>query len=104
MAVIPRFLLQHTALIEEYLGESGVGPQYAEPVTVRCFLVDKRTLVRGTNQDTVISSQQIFCRRSVAVPPKSRVTTKGRQATVITYSDADGGRFPTPDHIQVFLT
>jgi hypothetical protein len=105
MALIPRFLLQHKALVESYLGESGTGPQYATPVTIRCFVLDKRSVVRGANQDQVISSSQLFCRPTAApLPPKSRVTINGKAATVITYNNADGGRWPTPDHIQVFLT
>jgi hypothetical protein len=104
MALIPRFLLQHRATIEPYLGTSAKGPQYGPPVTVRCLAVDKRKLVRGADQDQVISSAQVFCRPGVVAPVHSRVTVNGRSATVITLDNADGGFLPTPDHIQLYLT
>lgn len=104
MALIPRFLLQHTAVVEAYLGTAAAGPQYAAPVSVKCLAVGKRRLVRGADQDQVISETQIFCRPSVVIPIHSRVTVNGKQATVITVNNNDGGHFPTPDHIQAFLT
>lgn len=104
MALIPRFLLQHRAIIEPYLGTSALGPQYGPPVTVRCFAVDKRKLVRGADQDQVISSTQVFCRPGVVAPVHSRVTVNGKSATVITLEKADGGFLPTPDHVQLYLT
>lgn len=104
MALIPKFLLQHKAIVEAYLGTSAKGPQYATPITVRCLAVAKRKLVRGADQDQVISETQIFCRPSTNIPIHSRVTVNGKQATVITVSNNDGGHFPTPDHVQAFLT
>lgn len=104
MALIPRFMLQHTATVEAYLGETGAGPQYAEPVTVRCFALDKRKLIRGANQDQVISETQLYCRPSVKIPPHSRVTVNGKQSTVIDYNQNDAGFWPTPDHTLVYLT
>lgn len=104
MALIPRFLLQHRAIIEPYLGTSAKGPQYGTPVTVRCFAVEKRRLVRGTDQDQVVSLTQVFCRPGVVAPVHSRVTVNGKSATVITLDNADGGFLPTPDHVQLYLT
>jgi hypothetical protein len=104
MALIPRFLLQHRAVIEPWLGETAKGPLYGEPVTVRGFAVDKRRLVRGADQDQVISETQFFCRPNVVAPTHSRVTVNGRQATVITVDTASGGFFPTPDHLTLYLT
>lgn len=104
MALIPRFLLQHRAIIEPYLGTSAKGPQYGTPVTVRGFAVEKRKLVRGADQDQVISSTQFFCRPGVVAPVHSRVTVNGKSATVITLDNADGGFLPTPDHVQLYLT
>lgn len=104
MALIPRFLLQHRAIIEPYLGTSAKGPQYGPPVKVRCFAEDKRKLVRGADQDQVISSTQVFCRPDVVAPVHSRVTVNGKSGTVITLDNADGGFLPTPDHIQLYLT
>lgn len=104
MALIPRFLLQHRATVEAYLGETGTGPAYAQPVTVRCFAIDKRKLVRGANQDQVISETQLYCRPGVSIPPHSRVTVNGKQSTVIDYNNNDAGYLPTPDNVLVYLT
>lgn len=104
MALIPRFLLQHKAVIEPYLGTSAKGPQYGTPVTVRGLMVDKRRLVRGADQDQVISESQFYCRPSVVAPVHSRVTVNGKSATVITVDNADGGFLPTPDHLTLYLT
>jgi hypothetical protein len=104
MAVIPRFLLQHKAVIEPYEGTSAKGPLYGPPVTVRCLAIDKRKLVRGADQDQVISETQVYCRPSVVAPVHSRVTVFGRSATVITVDNADGGFLPTPNHLTLYLT
>lgn len=106
MALIPRFLLQHKAVIEPYLGTSAKGPLYGTPVTVKCLVVDKQKLVRGTDQDQLISSAQLFCRPNVlTVTVHSRVTVKGRPAaTVIAVDSADAGHLPTPNHLTLYLT
>lgn len=104
MALIPRFLLQHKAIIEPYLGTSAKGPQYGPPVTVRCLAVDKRKLVRSADQDQVISSTQVFCRPGVDAPVHSRVTVNGKSASVITVDTADAGFLPTPNHLALYLT
>ena len=104
MALIPRFMLQHRATVEPYLGETGAGPAYGTPFTVRCFAMDKRQMVRGAEQDQVISQTQLYCRPGVTIPVHSRVTVGGKQSTVITYNNNDAGNWPTPNHQLVYLT
>lgn len=104
MALIPRFMLQHKAIVEPYEGETGAGPAYGLPVTVRCFALDKRQMIRGANQDQVVSQTQLYCRPGTAIPVHSRVTVNGKQATVITWNSNEAGHWPTPNHILVYLT
>ena len=104
MAVIPGFLLVHRATVEPYQGETGTGPSYGPPVTIKCFALDKRQMVRGTEQDQVISQTQLYCRPGTSIPVHSRVTVNGKQSTVITYNDNEAGRLPVPNHQLVYLT
>jgi hypothetical protein len=97
--------LRHEVTVEPYLGDSAVGPQYAGPVTVRCFLEEKNRLVRAPNGREVTSTSTFYCRLdAVTAPPESRVTLPdGRTTTVIEQLPHDGGGLPTPDHLEVQL-
>lgn len=103
--LIPTFLLRHEVTVEPYLGDSGYGPQYGDPVSVRCFLEEKTRLVRAPDGREVTSSSTAYCRLdAVDAPPESRVTLPGgRQTTVIDQARHDGGGLPTPDHLEVSL-
>ncbi len=35
---LPGWMLQHSVTMEALTGQSAYGPEYAEPVAVRCFL------------------------------------------------------------------
>ncbi len=103
--LIPSFLLRHQVTVEPYLGDSGYGPQYDTPVTVRCFLEEKNRLVRAPDGREVTSSSTVYCRPdAVDAPPESRVTLPdGRTTHVIDQARHDGGGLPTPDHLEVSL-
>lgn len=100
---LPRFLLRETATIAVYEGDTGVGPSYADAVTVRCFREDKRRMVRDATGTEVTSETTIYCPPGTTVTPESRVTVGGRTTTVITVADHDTNGLPTPDHVEVNL-
>jgi len=103
--LIPSFLLRREVTVEPYLGDSGYGPQYGDPVTVRCLLEQKNRLVRAPDGREVTSSSTFYCRLdAVNAPPESRVTLPdGRQTTVIEQIPHNGGGLDTPDHLEVQL-
>lgn len=100
---IPRALLRHTATVEAYEGETAVGPSYATATTVRCFIDDKRRMVRSPGGVEVLSTTTIYCLPGTTIPPESRVTVNGRTTTVIDTHDHDSNGLPTPDHVEVNL-
>lgn len=105
MAGIPAFLLVHQVLVEAYAGTTGNGvKQYAPGQTVRCFVDQKRRLVRDQRGEQVVSETTVYAPLATVAPPQSRVTLPGgRQTTVITESRRDGGGLPTPDHVELAL-
>lgn len=103
MGTIPGFLLGHTMIVEPYLGTGAHGPLYGPPVTVRCFVEDKRRLLRGPNGSEVISETTAYCTLGTVAPAESRVQVNGRTTTVLAAMRRDGGGLPTPDHLEVML-
>ena len=103
MALIPVWMLRHTATIEVYQGETPSGPVYGLPTVVKCLADDKRRLVRDDKGTEVISESTIYCLPSEQAPAESRVTVNGRTSTVIVSGRPDGGGLPTPDHLEVHL-
>ncbi|WP_367128326.1 hypothetical protein [Saccharothrix sp. HUAS TT1] len=104
MAPIPDELLVHTAVVEPYEGEAGTGPAFGAPVTVPCFREDARRQVRDQLGELVVSECTLYARPGTVAPPKSRVTTNGRTAFVITVKDRDSGTAEEIDHVEVRLT
>lgn len=100
---IPGFLLRHTVTVEPYVGQGAYGEVYGPAVTVRCFVDDRRRLVRNSEGDEVVSESRLMCRLTEDIPPESRVTLNGRVTTVLATSRMDGGGLPTPDHLEVAL-
>lgn len=103
MAVIPAWLLRHTAVIEPYEGTGPAGPVYGAAVTVSCFAEDRRRLVRSDTGTEVVSETTLYCPPGTVAPAESRVTVNGRQTSVIVTRNRDGGGLPTPDHVEVTL-
>ncbi|MFE0132393.1 hypothetical protein ACFWY6_12595 [Streptomyces sp. NPDC059037] len=102
--LIPGFLLGHEVIVEAWQGEGPYGPSYADPVTVECFLDEKTRMVRNPAGEEVTSSSTIYARPDAVCPASSRVTLpSGRITTAIGSYQRDGGRLPTPDHLEVQL-
>jgi head-tail adaptor len=103
VAAIPGSLLRHTIEVRTYLGEGAYGPTYAEARTVRCFVDDRRRLVRSSGGDETVSETTVYCRLDEDIPAESRVTVNGRDTAVISVSRMDGGGLATPDHLELAL-
>jgi len=104
MGGIPGFLLRHTVTVEPLEGEGPFGPAFGDPVEVRCFVDERRQLVRDDEGAEVVSSTTVYMPLGTVCPVGSKVTANGRTATVLAASRRDGGGLPTPDHLEVNLT
>jgi hypothetical protein len=104
VAVIPAYLLQHTATIEPYEGSGASGPVYGTPVAVRCYREDKRRKVRAANGATVIAETTLWCPLDTVAPAGSRVDLGDRTSDVIVSARYDGGSLPVPSHVEVSCT
>lgn len=105
MPRIPRkYLEQHTITVEPYFGDAGRGPTYGPAAEVKCFLDQKTRLVRDATGRQVTSSSTAYCVLDTTAPVESRVTLPdGRKTFVIAALRRDGGRLPTPNHLEVQL-
>lgn len=98
--------LVHTSDVETYLGTTGSGTRtYAPAQTKACYIERKRTLVRSSNGEQLISSTQVFADPTFAALylPESRVTIQGVVSTVITTSVFTSGALDLPDHMIAYL-
>lgn len=96
---LPDWCTPHTAILRKFLGQGGMGPSYADPVEIRCFVLDEVKLVRNTAGDEVVSSSTVSCNFDVDAPPGSLVTVwpglpGQRQAEVISAGRAAHERLP----------
>lgn len=104
MPRLPARYLQHAVTVEPYLGDAGHGPTYGPPTTVRCYLDQQTRLVRASDGRQVTSSSTAYCPLYTTAPVESRVTLPdGRRTYVIAALRRDGGRLPTPSHLEVQL-
>lgn len=99
---LPRWLLPHVADIEPFKGNGAYGPVY-EPVIEDqpCLIDDERRMVRDDEGTEVVSNTTMYFLPGTRCPAGSRITAYGRQMIAITSFDRNGGRLPTPDHVEV---
>ena len=104
MSAIPGWMLRHQITVEAYQGDSAYGPQYADPVTVACFLEEKTRLIRAKDGREVVSSSAAYCPIGTTAPAGSQVTLPdGRTTTVLAALQHDARGLPTPDHLELQL-
>lgn len=103
MGGLPEFLLVHTVQVEPFEGEGPFGKEYGEVVPVRCFVDDKRRLVRSATGAEVVSESTFYAPLETVCPVDSKVTVNGRETIVLAASRRDGGGLPVPDHLEVAL-
>jgi hypothetical protein len=96
--------IEQTCDIQPYAGAGSKGPTYSATVTgVRCYIDQKRRLVRTPTGDQVLSSATVYAALDVVAPPLSLVTFAGKTAKVLARVDADGAGADTPDHCELSL-
>jgi hypothetical protein len=99
---IPVWLLQHSVTVEPYLGHTAYGPQYGPPVIVRCFLDQQTRTIRAADGTQTTSSSTAYARLDTVAPALSRVTLPdGRVTSVLAALRRDGGKLPTPSHMEL---
>lgn len=100
----------HTVTVERFAGTGAEGDVYdTAEAGVRCFVSERRSLVRAANGEQVVSETTVLFPSTVAdIPTESRVTIgppfTARVGVVIASSRHDGGGLPTPDHVEVHLS
>jgi len=119
---IPRYLMQHTLVVEPAIGNSSHGPEFGPPVAYQAFIDDATQLVRDQNGIEVVSSSRALVDLTAVIPIESRVSTvfmprlifmsldaegqtraKTRESLVLNVLRRDGGNLPVPSHFEVIL-
>lgn len=104
MGSIPAWLYRHQVTVEPFVEQGPFEPVYGVPGTVRCFVAEKRRLVRDATGVEVVSETTVFMPLDTVCPPESRITLpSGRITFAITDAHQDGGGLATPDHLEVAL-
>jgi len=104
MAGIPAWLLRQQVTISPYLGDTGYGPAWGEPVTVRAYTVRETHTVLDAQGKEVISGSTVFVPPGTVAPALSRLALPdGTTTTVLVRMDRDGGGMPTPDHVELHV-
>lgn len=82
---VRRSLLKDVVTVETRTGDGAYGPNYADPVTVRCNIDNRRRLVRNANGDEALSEASITVHPDDAAvfTPETRLTIEGRTSTVM---------------------
>jgi len=101
-------MLIHESIVETYLGASGSGEQYAEPISLDCYVEDEPRLIRDqTGAEVVSSTTVIYDLDEVTVDAlrvQSLVTVFGRTSTVLTVGRGDtAGQYNAVEHLEVTL-
>lgn len=103
---IPDHLLRHTIVVEPYAGQSGTGPVYGLPRTVRCHLEPAReSQRRGTDRgpgDTTLCIAQLDDADVLTLD--ARITLDGRQVEVRTRKLRTFPGGPVPEHVELTFT
>ena len=95
----------HTVSVVTVAGSGGMGDIYAAPVTLDCFIDDKRKLVRAAGGAEVVSETTIYAPAGTTILEGSLVTLPGgRVATVLTVAVRSSGILELPDHVEASLT
>lgn len=98
---LPLWMLPHVATIEPFKGHGAYGPVYDLPIENQpCLIDDERRMVRDDEGTEVVSNTTVFFLPGARCPAGSRITAYGRQMIAITSFDRNGGRLPTPDHVE----
>lgn len=98
-------LFGHTVTIEPYQGEGPHGAVYGPPAQVGCRVNAAARYIHGSAERHEVAGETvIYLPRTTTCPERSRITLPdGRQATAVRVVLRDGGRLPTPAHLEVHV-
>lgn len=95
-------LFRHTVTHTPYLGETGVGPTFGTPKTVRGRLRLERKVLRSSRGDEVVADAVLICRPTETFSEGDKVTAEGRDFRV--YEIQPGyGPHSGVNHLTVWL-
>jgi hypothetical protein len=80
-------MLRDTLVVEPYAGPTGAGgPSFGAPLdpAPRAHVEPKRRMVRTVDGEQVVTAAVAYLRPGPVIPPRSRVTWKGRTLSVLT--------------------
>lgn len=102
--------MQHTLIVEPYLGQSGAGEAvYGASFSLVGFCDSKTRIIRVAMTQTNTGDEQLseatfLTDRGPTVPVDSRVTLPdGRTSRVLAVLDRDGGTLPVPSHLEIVI-
>lgn len=96
----------HETIVRTHIGSGPFGEEYAEPVTVPCFIDLRRQLVRDPQGREVTSEATILgpSQHAGLFTPESLVAVAGDERTVITVAHRESGPLSFPDHFEITTT
>lgn len=95
-------LFGHTVTIEPYQGEGAHGAVFGPPTQVPCRINARRRYDRSAERHQVTAETVIYLPRATDCPKRSQITLPDGQVTTATVvAPRDGGRLPTPAHLEV---
>lgn len=114
MASLPLAMQPHTVTVRRYLGSTGDGPQYGDPVAVRCFVDSKRRMIVAASGQQVTSTATLYTTGhlpaddsrvdpSILFVVGSRVDTPAGMGTVESVSIHDDGGRLAWQHAEIAL-
>lgn len=105
MGAIPAAFLPHRVSIEPFAGEGPRGATFGAAVPRVPALVESvRKRVLDDKGARVMSNTTVYMLPGTVCPARSRVTLPDGTTGIVAASAAhDGGRLPTPDHVEVQL-
>lgn len=87
---IPGFLLRDTIAVEPYAGQTGAGESFGAATDLKARVEPNRRLVTTLDGEEVVSEAKAWVKPGQTIPPRSRVTWKGRTLTVLADGEMDG--------------
>ncbi|GAA3455878.1 hypothetical protein GCM10018962_77120 [Dactylosporangium matsuzakiense] len=92
----------HTVTVEPYGGGGAYGDVFGPPAAVRCFVDQKRRLVRAPDGSRVVSSSTVYAPLETVAPARSRITLPDGQTTlVISVARRTAAGLPHPEHVEI---
>ncbi len=93
----------HTVTVEAYAGSGPHSDTYADPVSVPCFVDQKRKLIRAPNGSQVVSESTVYAPLDTVAPARSRVTLPDGQRTIVISAArrTAAGITEAPEHLEI---